>query len=44
MLSEAEQMEQGKEMAKEKKMAFDPKTIKGPKLSIQIKGEAAEVK
>lgn len=44
MLSEAEQIAQGKEMAKEMKMAFDPKTVKGPKLSIQIKGEAAEVK
>jgi len=44
MLSEAEQIAAGNEMAKEKKMPFDPKTVKGPKLSIQIKGEAAEVK
>lgn len=44
MLSEAEQIVAGNEMAKEKKMPFDPKTVKGPKLSIQIKGDAAEVK
>ena len=44
MLSEAEQIKQGEEMAKEKKMKFDPKTVKGPKLNIQIKGEGAEVK
>ena len=44
MLSEAEQIAAGNEMAKEKKMPFDPKTVKGPKLSIQIKGEGAEVK
>ena len=43
-LSEAEQMAQGKEMAKEMKKEFDPKTIKGPKLNVQIKGEGAEVK
>ena len=28
---------------KEKKAPFDPKTIKGPKTVIMIKGEAAEV-
>ena len=44
MLSEAEQIKQGEEMAKEKKMKFDPATVKGPKLNIQIKGEGAEVK
>jgi hypothetical protein len=42
-LSVADQIEQGEHMAKEKKTAFDPKTVKGPKVSIQIKGEAAEV-
>jgi hypothetical protein len=30
-------------MAKEKKVPFDPKTVKGPKTSIMIKGEGAEV-
>lgn len=44
MMSVEDQMKAGAEMAKEKKMAFDPKTIKGPKLNVQIKGEAAEVK
>ena len=44
MLTEAEQIAQGNEMAKEMKMPFDPKTVKGPKVSIQIKGEGAEVK
>jgi hypothetical protein len=43
VLSEAEQLAQGEEMAKERKTKFDPKTVKGPKTSIQIKGEAAEV-
>ncbi len=43
MLSVEDQIAQGQEMAKEKKMAFDPKSIKGPKLSITIKGEGAEV-
>jgi hypothetical protein len=42
-LSEADQIEQGEHMAKEKKTTFDPKTVKGPKTSIMIKGEAAEV-
>jgi hypothetical protein len=42
-LSEADQIEQGEHMAKEKKTTFDPKTVKGPKTSIQIKGEGAEV-
>ena len=44
MLSEAEQIKQGEEMAKEMKMPFDPKTVKGPKLNVQIKGEGAEIK
>jgi hypothetical protein len=43
MLSEAEQIAQGAEMAKEMGKPFDPKTVKGPKKSIQIKGEGAEV-
>lgn len=43
-LSEAEQIAEGKEMAKEMKMTFDPKTVKGPKVSVQIKGEGAEIK
>jgi hypothetical protein len=42
-LSEADQITEGEHMAKEKKTTFDPKTVKGPKVSIQIKGEAAEV-
>ncbi len=42
-LSEADQVEQGKHMAEEKKVPFDPKTVKGPKTTIMIKGEAAEV-
>ena len=44
MLSEADQIKQGEEMARESKKTFDPKTVKGPKASIQIKGEGAEVK
>lgn len=43
-LSEAEQIKQGEEMAKDMKMTFDPKTVKGPKVNLQIKGEGAEVK
>jgi hypothetical protein len=43
VLSEKEQVEMGQMMAKEKKTTFDPKTVKGPKTSIMIKGEAAEV-
>ena len=42
-LSVEDQIEQGKHMAQEKKVPFDPKTVKGPKTSIMIKGEAAEV-
>ena len=41
-LSVADQIEQGEHMAKEKKTTFDPKTVKGPKTSIMIKGEGAE--
>ena len=43
MLSEADQIAQGQEMAREMKMPFDPKSVKGPKLSIMIKGEGAEI-
>jgi hypothetical protein len=42
-LSVADQIEQGEHMAKEKKITFDPKTVKGPKTSIMIKGEGAEI-
>jgi hypothetical protein len=42
-LSEADQIEQGKHMAQERKEPFDPKAVKGPKTSVMIKGEAAEV-
>lgn len=43
MLSVEDQIAQGQEMAKEKKTTFDPKSVKGPKLSITIKGEGAEI-
>ncbi len=43
VLSEAEQIEQGEMEAKEKKTTFDRKSVKGSKMSIQIKGEGAEV-
>ena len=43
MLSVEQQIEQGEHMAKEKQTTFDPKTVKGPKTSIMIKGEGAEV-
>jgi hypothetical protein len=42
-LSVADQIEQGEHMAKEKKTTFDPKTVRGPKTSIMIKGEGAEI-
>lgn len=42
-LSVEQQIAQGHEHAKEQKTAFDPKTVKGPKVSIQIKGEGAIV-
>lgn len=41
--SEAEQIEHGEHMAKEKGTTFDPKTVKGPKTTIMIKGEGAEI-
>ena len=41
--SEAAQIEHGKMMAEEQKKPFDPKTVKGPKTVIMIKGEAAEI-
>lgn len=42
-LTEAQQIEAGKEMAREKKTTFDPSKVKGPKTSIMIKGEGAVV-
>jgi hypothetical protein len=42
-LSEADQLKQGEHLAKETRTTFDPATVKGPKLQIQIKGEGAEV-
>ena len=41
--SVADQLEHGKKMAEEMKKPFDPKTVTGPKTTIMIKGEAAEV-
>ena len=41
--SVADQLEHGKMMAEETKKPFDPKTVKGPKTTIMIKGEAAEI-
>jgi hypothetical protein len=41
--SAADQLEHGKKMAEEMKKPFDPKTVKGPKTTIMIKGEAAEI-
>jgi hypothetical protein len=43
-MSEADQIKSGEMMAKEKKTTFDPKTVKGPKTVVMIKGEAAEVR
>lgn len=42
-LSEADQIKQGEMHAKEMNKPFDPKSVKGPKTSVMIKGEAAEV-
>lgn len=42
-LTVAQQIAQGEEHAKEQKKTFDPKTITGPKVGIQIKGEGAIV-
>lgn len=41
--SVADQLEHGKKMAEEMKKPFDPKTVTGPKTTIMIKGEAAEI-
>ena len=41
--SEADQLEHGKKMAEEMKKPFDPKSVKGPKTTVMIKGEAAEI-
>jgi hypothetical protein len=42
-LSVEQQIAQGEEMAREQKKTFDPKTVTGPKVSVQIKGEGAIV-
>jgi hypothetical protein len=42
-LSVEEQVRRGEEMAREMKTTFDPKTVTGPKTTIQIKGEGAIV-
>jgi hypothetical protein len=38
-----QQLEHGKEMEKEMNKPFDPKSVKGPKTVVMIKGEAAEI-
>ena len=38
-----QQLEHGKAMEKEMNKPFDPKSVKGPKTVIMIKGEAAEI-
>ena len=38
-----QQLEHGKQMEKEMSKPFDPKTVKGPKTVVMIKGEAAEI-
>lgn len=43
VLTEAQQIKAGEEMAREKKTTFDPTKVKGPKTSIMIKGEGAIV-
>lgn len=43
-LSVEDQIAQGMEMAKEMKKPFDPASIKGPKTSIMLKGDGAEVR
>lgn len=43
-LSVEQQIAQGQEHAREKKTTFDPKTVTGPKVNIQIKGEGAVVR
>jgi hypothetical protein len=43
LMSAEEQIKMGEEMAKESKTTFDPKTVKGPKTVVQIKGEGAEI-
>ena len=42
-LSVEQQIAQGEEMAREQKKTFDPKTVTGPKVNVQIKGEGAIV-
>ncbi len=43
LLSEADQIKQGEMEAKEHNKTFDPKTVKGPKTDVQLKGEGAEI-
>jgi hypothetical protein len=38
-----QQLEHGKQMEKEMNKPFDPKSVKGPKTVVMIKGEAAEI-
>ncbi len=42
-LTVAQQIAAGEEHAREHKTTFDPKTVKGPKVNVQIKGEGAVV-
>lgn len=39
-----EQIKAGQKMAEEMKMPFDAKSVKGPKVTVQIAGEGAEIK
>ena len=41
--SVADPLEHGKKMAEEMKKPFDPTSVKGPKTTVMIKGEAAEI-
>ena len=43
VLTEAQQIAAGEEMAREKKTTFDPSKVKGSKTSVMIKGEGAIV-
>lgn len=42
-LSEEEQIAQGEHLAQERNAHFDPAAVKGPKVSITIMGEGAEI-
>ena len=43
-LTMEDQIKQGKHLAKEAGTTFDPKSVRGPKVSVQINGEGAEVR